>query len=304
MLKETIKSILNSLPYISHLNRELLKYKTWYPPGHYYNPQVDPASLEPYADSLFDTSVRSVNGIDFREEAQLQLLSQLQPLYKDLPFPVEPDPAYRYYFSNGIFSYSDGIFLHLMMRYFRPSRVIEVGSGHSSAVMIDTNEGFLGNSSRLTFIEPYPERLYSLLKDADRSVNRIFERPIQQIPLSEFEALESGDFLFVDSSHVSKTGSDVNFIFFEVLPRLKSGVIIHFHDVFAPMEYPKSWVMRTGTWFGFNEIYILRAFLMYNPGFEIILFNTFLEEHHEEWFKKNMPLCLENRGGSIWIQKK
>ena len=118
------------------------------------------------------------------------------------------------------------------------------------------------------------------------------------------EALEAGDFLFVDSSHVSKTGSDVNFIFFEVLPRLKPGVIIHFHDVFTPMEYPRSWVMKPGAWFGFNEIYILRAFLMYNPEFEIIMFNTFLEEHHEEWFRKNMPLCLENKGGSIWLRKK
>ena len=103
---------------------------------------------------------------------------------------------------------------------------------------------------------------------------------------------------------MSKTGSDVNYIFFEVLPRLKSGVIIHFHDIFTPMEYPKSWVMKKDVWFGFNEIYILRAFLMYNPEFEVIMFNTFLEEHHEEWFSKNMPLCLENKGGSIWLRKK
>jgi hypothetical protein len=304
MLKEAIKGILNSLPYISHLNRELKRYKTWYPPGHYYNPLVDPKAIEPFADAVFDTSKKSVNGIDFHEEEQLILLHSLQTLYADLPFTVEPKPGFRYYFSNGIFSYSDGIFLHLMMRHFKPGRIIEVGSGHSSAVMIDTNEHFLGNAVNLTFIEPYPERLYSLLKDSDKTRNRIFELPIQQVPLHEFDALQAGDFLFVDSSHVSKTGSDVNFIFFEVLPRLKSGVIIHFHDVFTPMEYPRSWVMKKDVWFGFNEIYILRAFLMYNPEFEIMLFNTFLEEHHEEWFKQNMPLCLENRGGSIWLRKK
>lgn len=304
MIKEAIKGILNSLPYISHLHKELGKYKTWYPPGHYYNPQVDPKAIEPFADTVFNTSAKSVNAIDFREDAQLVLLKELLPYYADMLFPVEQSPGFRYYFGNGIFSYSDGIFLHLLLRHFRPSRVIEIGSGHSSAMMIDTNERFLNNSSRLTFIEPYPERLYSLLKDADKTANRIFERPIQQVPLLEFEALEAGDFLFVDSSHVSKTGSDVNFIFFEVLPRLKSGVIIHFHDVFTPMEYPRSWVMKPDAWFGFNEIYILRAFLMYNPEFEIILFNTFLEEHHEEWFRENMPLCLENKGGSIWLRKK
>lgn len=304
MIKEAIKGILNSLPYISHLNRELKKYKTWYPPGHYYNPLVDPKAVDAYSDTVFDTSKKSVFGIDFREKAQLELLDELLPLYKEVPFPVEQTPGFRYYLGNGIFSYSDGIFLYMLMRHFKPSRIIEVGSGHSSAVMIDTNERFLNDSVNLTFIEPYPERLYSLLKDTDKTKNKIFELPIQQVPFSEFESLKAGDFLFVDSSHVSKTGSDVNYIFFEVLPRLKSGVIIHFHDIFTPMEYPKSWVMKKDVWFGFNEIYILRAFLMYNPEFEVIMFNTFLEEHHEEWFRKNMPLCLENKGGSIWLRKK
>ena len=304
MLKEAIKGILNGLPYVSHLNRELKKYKTWYPPGHYYNPLVNPQELESYVDTVFDTSKKTVQGIDFQEELQLEILDKLVPFYKEQPFPIEQTDGFRYYLSNGIFSYSDGIFLHMLMRYFKPKRIIEVGSGHSSAVMIDTNERFFDNQIRLTFIEPYPERLYSLLKDADKTQNRIFEKPIQQVPFTEFEALESGDFLFVDSSHVSKTGSDVNYIFFEILPRLKSGVYIHFHDVFTPMEYPKSWVMKPNDWFGFNEIYILRAFLMFNPEFEVVMFNTFLEEHHEDWFKKNMPLCLENKGGSIWLRRK
>jgi len=304
MIKEAIKGILNSLPYISHLNRELKKYKTWYPPGHYYNPLVDPKAVDAYSDTVFDTSKKSVFGIDFREKDQLELLDELLHYYKEVPFPVEQTPGFRYYLGNGIFSYSDGIFLYMLMRHFKPSRIIEVGSGHSSAVMIDTNERFLNDSVNLTFIEPYPERLYSLLKDTDKTKNKIFELPIQQVPFSEFESLKAGDFLFVDSSHVSKTGSDVNYIFFEVLPRLQPGVIIHFHDIFTPMEYPKSWVMKKDVWFGFNEIYILRAFLMYNPEFEVIMFNTFLEEHHEDLFRKNMPLCLENKGGSIWLRKK
>ena len=304
MLKDTIKGILNCLPYVSHLNRELQKYKTWYPPGHYYNPLVNPKELEQYADTVFDTSKKSIHGIDFQEKDQLALLDELLPFYKELPFPIEQTKGFRYFLGNGIFSYSDGIFLYMLMRKLKPRRIIEIGSGHSSAVMIDTNERFFDGQIKLTFVEPYPERLYSLLKDADKTQNRIFEKPIQQVPISEFEALEAGDILFVDSSHVSKTGSDVNFIFFEVLPRLNSGVYIHFHDIFTPMEYPKSWVMKPKEWFGFNEIYILKAFLMYNPEFEIIMFNTFLEEHHENWFKQHMPLCLENKGGSIYLKKK
>jgi len=304
MLKETVKAVLNSLPYVSHLSKELKKYKTWYPPGHYYNPLVNAKELEPFVDTVFDTKKKNIQGIDFHEEKQLVLLNELLPYYKELPFPIEKKQGFRYYLSNGIYAYSDGIFLFMLIRHLKPKRIIEIGSGHSSAVMIDTNEQFFESKIKLTFVEPYPERLYSLLKDADKSQNRIFEKPIQQIPMAEFEALEPGDFLFVDSSHVSKTGSDVNFIFFEVLPRLKSGVYIHFHDVFTPMEYPQSWVMKPNDFFGFNEIYILRAFLMYNPEFEIVMFNTFLEEHHEDWFKKNMPLCMENKGGSIWLRKK
>ena len=145
MLKDTIKGILNSLPYVSHLNKELRKYKTWYPPGHYYNPLVNAKELESYADVVFDTSKKTIHGIDFQEEKQLALLEQLIPQYKELPFPVDQTPGFRYYLGNGIFSYSDGIFLYMLMRHFQPKRIIEVGSGHSSAVMIDTNERFLNN---------------------------------------------------------------------------------------------------------------------------------------------------------------
>jgi hypothetical protein len=117
-----------------------------------------------------------------------------------------------------------------------------------------------------------------------------------------FDQLNENDILFIDSTHVSKTNSDVNKILFEILPRLKRGVLIHFHDIFYPFEYPKEWVLQWNG-FGWNEDYILKAFLMYNNQFKIVMFNTFLEHFHKEWFKENMPLCLENEGGSIWLQK-
>jgi hypothetical protein len=79
MLKETIKGILNSLPYVSHLNRELKKYKTWYPPGHYYNPLVNPKEIETYSETLFDQKKKTVHGIDFQEDVQLDLLQKLVP---------------------------------------------------------------------------------------------------------------------------------------------------------------------------------------------------------------------------------
>ena len=116
--------------------------------------------------------------------------------------------------------------------------------------------------------------------------------------LSVFDALSANDILFVDSTHVSKTGSDVNHLFFEILPRLASGVLVHLHDIFFPFEYPQDWVLGGRSW---NEIYMLRAFLQYNNAFRIVFMNTFLEHFHESRFADRMPLCLKNRGGSIWL---
>ena len=115
-----------------------------------------------------------------------------------------------------------------------------------------------------------------------------------------FEKLNAGDILFVDSTDVSKTGSDVNYIMFEIIPILKSGVLIHFHDVFCPFEYPKEWVFQGRNW---NEDYILKAFLMYNDRFEIKLFSEYLHKHHGDVFEA-MPLFYKNHGGNLWIEKK
>jgi hypothetical protein len=187
-----------------------------------------------------------------------------------------------------------------MIRHLRPRRIIEIGSGHSSCVTLDTNERFFGDSIATTFIEPYPELLLSLVTPRDRERIKLIPMRLQDVPLSEFEALESGDILFVDSTHVSKVGSDVNRLFFDVLPALRAGVHVHIHDVFYPFEYPKEWIYGGRSW---SELYLLRAFLQYNEPFRIVLMNTFLEHFHEAFFRERMPLCLENLGGSIWLRK-
>ena len=117
--------------------------------------------------------------------------------------------------------------------------------------------------------------------------------------MDKFEALEEV-ILFVDSTHVAKVGSDVNHLFSEVLPILKPGVLVHIHDIFYPFEYPKSWIYEGRNW---SEVYLLRAFLQFNECFKIVLFNTFLEHFHRDFFLRNMPLCLKNEGGSIWLKR-
>jgi predicted O-methyltransferase YrrM len=198
-----------------------------------------------------------------------------------------------------MFGFGSGLILFCMIRHFQTRRIIEIGSGHTSALMLDTNERFMNRQMELTFIEPYPERLYGLLKEEDRSNCTIFEKPAQDIPASYFEQLQENDILFIDSSHVTKIGSDVNHIFFNILPALKPGVIIHFHDIYWPFEYPLGWVMSGRAW---NEAYLLRAFLQYNDHFEILQFNQYLFSCFPEFYEQQTGLT--GAGGSIWIRKK
>ena len=271
------------------------------PPGHFYSPIASLAEVRRDHSRVFGAPTRSLPGIDLNESEQLDLLARLKPYYEEVDFPEAKAPGHRYFYENSFYSYSDAIFLYLMLRHLRPQRVVEVGSGYSSCVTLDTNDRFFGGQIRCTFIEPYPERLLLLLEPSDVPRVDIVRQRVQEVPLALFRQLGARDILFIDSTHVAKIGSDVNYIFAEILPSLAPGVHVHFHDVFYPFEYPSSWVYNGRAW---SEAYVLRAFLMYNGTFEIVLFNTFLEHFHPDFFAREFPLCLRNAGGSIWIRRK
>ncbi|WNH11631.1 class I SAM-dependent methyltransferase [Thalassobellus suaedae] len=299
IIKSSVISFLNKMPYVRGLYKQSLN--CCFPNGHFYSPVVSIEDIKERADSIWQAvETPLINGIDLRTEAQKQLVKKFEAYYKELPFKPEKSAGLRYQFENGSYSYTDAIILYSFIRHFKPKRVIEIGSGYSSMVMLDTNELFFSNEIDLTFIEPYPNRLYALLKEGDLLTNKILTKKIQDVPLSVFDVLESGDILFIDSTHVSKTGSDVNFIMFHILPRLKAGVLIHFHDIFYPFEYPKEWVFQGRNW---NEAYIIKAFLMYNAQFEIKLFSEYLHKFHGAIFE-SMPLCYSNLGGNLWLEKK
>lgn len=301
-------SLLNRIPYVRHLVEQVDLYEVGNPPGHYYSPIVSTEEIRKHRSAIFNRSAISLPGIDLHEDEQLQLLEKFKEYYPDVPFGENKKEGFRYYFNNDMYTYSDAIFLFCMLRTFKPRRIIEIGSGFSSAAMLDTNQFFLNNNVHFTFIDPDFDRLYKTIKPSDKAAHVFIEKNLQDVPPGIFDELEANDILFVDSSHVSKTGSDVNMILFEILPRLKPGVLIHFHDVFYPFEYPEEWVLNLGNskfyrGFGYNEDYILRAFLMFNRQFRIVAFNTYLEQFHLSWFEKHMPDCLKEKGGSIWIKK-
>jgi hypothetical protein len=299
-----LKSLAKKIPPIAALLAERdaqIKAQGFVPAGHFYSPVVAIEEAKRDEHRIFADKPRTLAGINLNESRQLELLAIFEGIYSSIDFPANKSGTHRYFYENPSYSYSDAIMLHCMMRHIKPQKIIEVGSGYSSCAMLDTSEKHLNQSVQFSFIEPYPELLKSLIRSDDLASVDIFESRLQDIPISKFQQLHSGDFLFIDSTHVSKTGSDVNYLLFDVLPALNEGVYIHIHDIFYPFEYPKEWVLGGRSW---NEIYALRAFLQFNTQFTIEMMNTYLELFHQQRFIARMPLCMKNTGGSIWLRKR
>ena len=267
-------------------------------PGHFYSPH--PARREIDAHNQFDWDRGPLPGIDYREPEQLALLEAMAQHYPALPFADKPTPKARYGYDNPSYSYADGVMLFTMIQHLKPRRIIEVGSGHSSCAILDAIEHLPGAGTQVTFVEPYAALLKSLVRPGDLDRHPLLEQGLQACPLSLFESLEANDILFIDSSHVAKLGSDVNYFIFEILPVIKPGVFVHIHDIFHPFEYPIQWYGEGRAW---NEAYVLRAFLEFNHCWRMELFSSFLLRRHHAWFEQHMPLVLRNAGGQIWISR-
>ena len=305
-----IKGLLYKAPFLGDKlkNYEDLKRSRnacGYEPGHFYSPIPSLPEITARSGEIF--SGQEILDIDLNLDGQLKLLEGFKKLHKEIPYDLlnnKENEALRYKFTGRPqYRYSDVVFLYHTIRHLQPQRIIEVGSGSSSAVMLDINDLFFDSSIKFTFIEPYPERLLNSLTEEDKTKHVIIAKRVQNVPISTFRSLRENDILFIDSSHVSKTGSDLNQIFFNILPIINKGVWIHFHDIFYPFELPEHWVLRYKRFW--NENYLLRAFLMNNNSYEIVLFNSFLHKKHRKWLEVEMPECLidEADTGSIWIRK-
>lgn len=274
----------------------------WVPPGHFYSPLVNVNELRGRSD-VFANPTRGLAGVDLGVDRQWALYDQLRPLLRDIEFPTDRAAAEsvgrRYFSDNPAFADGDGSTLEAMLRHAQPRRVVELGCGYSSACLLDTRERHLGLDVRITFVDPYPQLLESLIRDADRATVEIMAVGTQAVSLELIASLESGDVLFIDSTHVAKTGSDVVRIFHEILPAVGPGVWIHLHDHFAGFEYPVSWVEEGRSW---NEQYLTRAFLQFNREFEIVLWPTFLATLDAGRFGRDVPARV-NGGGSLWLRR-
>ena len=267
-------------------HRELLQV----PPGHFYSVFPDLDGVRQRKKEIFGPPAEGIPGISEHIEKQLALAEELAPLFQDFPYRFSPGEnrvrgelngkPLRFVSSEANKTFHlDAVILQAMLRHYKPNRVVEIGSGYSSATMLDTRERFGWSQQSLTFIEPFSQDyFFPLLREEDRHSINIIEKPVWDVEDSVFESLEAGDLLFIDSSHVAKIGSDVHHYLFRILPRLKPGVIIHIHDITAYFEMASPWFDCGWYW---NEGAFLRAFLMYNRDFEIVFHTSLLLWEHK-----------------------
>lgn len=237
-------------------------------PVHYYSAIPNLAETE----ARLWNEPRLPAGIDMRDTAQLELLESVSAAYRSeySRFPKDaPEGECPFFLHNGNFFDADAEMLYCMVRKHRPARIVEIGSGFStlvSSLAIGKNrEDDPAYRCKFTAIEPFPKQ--DLLSRCG-NLSELIQSPVQQAPMARFCELAANDILFIDSSHVAKLGSDVNYEFLEILPRLQEGVLVHVHDIFIPFEYPRKWAVEEG-WF-WNEQYLLQAFLSFNRAFRVV----------------------------------
>jgi hypothetical protein len=272
---------------------------TGFPNGHFYSPVIDAEDLRKREEQIWPPQHSPPLGIDLDLEGQHDLLEQARPFAVDYRYPgsgSERVNPYDFQDGNGFFENLDSRMLYSMLRIRSPHRMVEVGCGHSSLLSADVNRRHLALGTEITCIEPYPP---DFLSEEIPGISRLIPERVESVGLGPFLELQQGDFLFIDSSHVSKTGSDVNFLYLEVIPRLAEGVIIHIHDIFIPEDYPRAWVL--GEERSWNEQYLLQALLMYSSGFRVLFGSNcatcFFPDRVESVFGGHYG------GGSFWIEK-
>ncbi|MEI8074585.1 MAG: class I SAM-dependent methyltransferase [Bacteroidota bacterium] len=294
-----MKNILSIIPYLRYAY--FYRKNSNHRPGHYYSPVVDLSDLEKRQKNIWETE-RSLNGIDFNDNEQKLFFESLIEYSKEIPFTENKTENHRYYFDNKTYVHADGLVLFMMLNKLKPRKLIEVGSGFSSALILDTKDEFLKYPIELTFIDPNPQdRLTALLKDEDYKTTTIIKDIVQNTSIETFRELKENDILLIDNSHVSKTGSDVNYLMTDILPNLNKGVVVHIHDIFYPFEYPKEWLFNTRL--NWNEIYSVHNFLLFNSAFKILFFSDYVQMKYSDDLKEKAPLFFKSRPGSLWIQK-
>jgi hypothetical protein len=205
----------------------------------------------------------------------------------------ETDPGWN----NGHLPGLDIIMLYSLLCQIKPSKYVEIGSGTSTRVAYKAKkENFL--NYEIISIDPSPRKNISKIAD------KIYQQNIQDVDSGIIQTLEKDDVLFFDGTHVLYPNSDVLWFFLEILPNLKKGVVVHFHDIYLPYDYPDFMLKRY-----YNEQYLLGALLLNNPGkYQILSPNYFIYSdktlHHllDPIWELEALKNVEQHGGSFWLR--
>lgn len=264
---------------------------------HYYEPLFNPKHLR-Y--SL--KNERTLLGIDFNDQEQLEILSRFNYNEELLTFPLNSSNKItrEYQYNVGSFLSGDAEYLYNMIRLYNPKNIIEIGSGSSTLMAqnaIKKNNSVIPNLiCDHICIEPYEQ------KWLEEIGVKVIREKVENVGLDIFKKLNCNDILFIDSSHIIRPQGDVLFEYLEILPSLNKGVIIHIHDIFSPRDYLEEW-FGDRLW---NEQYLLEAFLSFNKEFRIIGATNYLSHKYNEQFSSKCPVfkVQKNREpGSFYIMK-
>jgi len=220
----------------------------------------------------------------------LAFLEQCSPELESLG--KEPPPAPRWH--QDWFPRLDAASAYAMVRRYRPRRILEVGSGHSTRFLARAAAD-RALPTTIVAIDPAPRATLAGLQIEWLRI------AVQEAGETRFASLEPGDFLFIDSSHKVATGSDVEFLIRRVLPTLPAGVRVHFHDIFLPGDYPAAWA-----WRGYNEQSAV-AQLLASADYSIEFSSAWIRSRHPELLRagvlSRLPLLPTAIESSLWMTK-
>ncbi len=263
--------------------------------NHYYEPLTDfRLLLHPL------NKPRRLPGVDLNAAAQLELLKSFRFSDELKKFGTQKTDDLTYAFGNGYFDAGDAEFWYNLIRVRKPRRIVEIGSGNSTLLAIEAvranEKEDPGYRCQHICVEPYE------MPWLERSGVQVLRERVESVDQSVFGALEAGDILFIDSSHVIRPQGDVLCEFLEIMPALNKGVIVHIHDIFTPRDYPHAWVVeKVRLW---NEQYLMEALISGNPQWKIIGALNYLKHDHFEQFQRACPFVTStSEPGSFYLEK-
>jgi hypothetical protein len=265
----------------------------------FYSPVPHLDELRP---DTFDR-VSELRGIRWDLDSQVRFVAEhlAQPIAEFRPPATAQEGSHTYAIDNPSYSLLDAALGYAMVRWLRPGLIVELGSGHSTLVTAQAGlrNQTEGSPGRLDVFDPFP----SVVNDDLPGLHALHRTPAQDVPMTVFEELDDGDILFVDTTHTVKIGSEVNFVVLDVLPRLRAGVVVHFHDIFLPFEYPRPWMEDFALYW--NEQYLIQAFLAHNESWEVLVATQALTRmRRAELTDIVSSAVIEHDAASFWMRRR